>query len=77
MLRDHLHSACGEGQPDVEADELGWVRDALSFNKAMETLRYHTALDDLIHNFSRYHGSLRMRLKKPQATRGKKGTPNR
>jgi hypothetical protein len=53
------------------------VRDALSFSKAMEALRYHTALDDLAHNFSRYHGSLRVRLKKPQPTRGKKGTPKR
>jgi hypothetical protein len=53
------------------------VRDALSFSKAMEALRYHTALDDLIHNFSWYHGSLRARLKKPQPTRGRKGTPRK
>jgi hypothetical protein len=53
------------------------VRDTLSFSKAMEALRYHTALDDLAHNFSRYHGSLRVRLKKPQPTRGKRGTPKR
>ena len=53
------------------------VRDALSFSKEMEALRYHTALDDLTHNFSRYHDSLRIRLRKPQPTRGKKGTPRR
>lgn len=53
------------------------VRDALSFSKAMEALRYHTSLDDLAHNFSRYHDSLRVKLPKPQPTRGKKGTPKR
>jgi hypothetical protein len=53
------------------------VRKALSFSKAMEALRYHTALDDLSYNFSKYHGSLRVRLEKLQPTRGKKGTPRR
>ncbi len=53
------------------------VRDALSFSKAMEALRYHTALDDVAHNFLRHHGSLRVRLGKSQPTRGKKGTPRR
>lgn len=53
------------------------VRKALSFSKSMEELRYHTALDDLAHNFSRYHDSLRVKLAKPQPTRGKKGTPKK
>ncbi len=53
------------------------VRDALSFSKAMVALRRHTALDDLAHNFLRYHGSLRVRLGKLRPTRGKKGTPKR
>nr|WP_276977694.1 hypothetical protein [Ferrimicrobium acidiphilum] len=53
------------------------VRDALSFSKAMDALRYHTALDDLAHNFLRNHGSLRVRLGRPQPTRGRKGTPRR
>ena len=53
------------------------VRDALSFSKAMEDLRHHTALDDSAHNFLRHHDSLRMRLKKLQPTRGKKGTRKR
>lgn len=53
------------------------VRKALSFSKAMEALRYHTALDDLSYNFSKYHRSLRVRLKKPRPTRGKKGTPRK
>ena len=53
------------------------VRDALSFSKAMEDLRLHTALDDSAHNFLRYHDSLRIGLRKPQPTRGKKGTPKR
>lgn len=53
------------------------VRDALSFSKAMEALRYHTALDDLAHNFLRYHGSLRTRLRRPLPTRGRKGTRKR
>jgi IS1 family transposase len=52
------------------------VRKALSFSKSMEELRYHNALDDLAHNFSRYHGSLRVRLDEPQPTRGK-GTPRK
>lgn len=50
------------------------VRDALSFSKTMEELRYHTALDDLAYDFSRYHGSLRVRLKHPRPTRGRNGT---
>lgn len=53
------------------------VREALSFSKAMEALRYHTALDDLVYNFSRNHGSLRVRLRRPQPTRGRKGTPRK
>ena len=53
------------------------VRDALSFSKEMEELRYHTALDDVAHNFLRRHDSLRVRLPRPQPTRGKKGTPRR
>jgi hypothetical protein len=53
------------------------VRKALSFSKSMEELRYHTALDDLAHNFSRCHDSLRVKLPKPQPTRGKEGTPKR
>ena len=53
------------------------VRDALSFSKEMEALRYQTALDDVAHNFLRHHDSLRMRLKKLQPTRGKKGTRKR
>jgi IS1 family transposase len=53
------------------------VRDALSFSKEMEELRYHTALDDVAHNFLRHHDSLRVRLPRPQPTRGKKGTPRR
>lgn len=53
------------------------VREALSFSKKMEALRWHTALDDLSYNFSKYHGSLRSRLRKPRPTRGKKGTPKR
>lgn len=52
------------------------VRDALSFSKAMEALRYHTALDDLAHNLSRYHASLRVRLEEPEPTRGR-GTPKK
>lgn len=52
------------------------VRDALSFSKAMEALRYHTALDDLVHNFSKYHASLRMKLEESQPTRGR-GTPRK
>jgi IS1 family transposase len=52
------------------------VRKALSFSKSMEELRYHTALDDLAQNFSRYHASLRIRLDEPQPTRGK-GTPRK
>ena len=51
--------------------------EALSFSKKMEALRWHTALDDLSYNFSKYHGSLRARLRKPRPTRGKKGTPKR
>lgn len=39
--------------------------------------RYQTALDDVAHNFLRHHDSLRVRLKKPQPTRGKRGTPKR
>lgn len=50
------------------------VRDALSFSKEMEELRYHTALDDLAHNFLRHHDSLKVRLRKPERTRGKNGT---
>jgi hypothetical protein len=53
------------------------VRKALSFSKSMEALRYHTALDDLSYNFSKYHGSLRVRLRKPRPTRGKRGTPRK
>lgn len=53
------------------------VRDTLSFSKAMEALKYHTALDDLNHNFSRYHASLRVRLEHPLPTRGKRGTPKK
>lgn len=52
------------------------VRDALSFSKAMEALRYHTTLDDLAYNFSRHHGSLKVRLEEPQPTRGR-GTPKK
>ena len=50
------------------------VRDALSFSKEMEALRYQTALDDMAHNFLRHHDSLRVRLSKPERTRGKNGT---
>lgn len=50
------------------------VREALSFSKAMEALRWHTALDDLSHNFSREHDSLKVKLREPQSTRGR-GTP--
>jgi hypothetical protein len=32
--------------------------------REMEALRYHTALDDLVHNFSRHHDSLRVGLRK-------------
>lgn len=53
------------------------VREALSFSKAMEALRWHTELDDLAHNFSRHHSSLRIRLDKSQPTRGRKGTMKR
>ena len=53
------------------------VRDALSFSKEMDALRYQTALDDVAHNFLRHHDPLRMRLKKLQPTKGKKGTPKR
>lgn len=53
------------------------VREALSFSKAMEALRWHTELDDLAYNFSRYHDSLKIRLGHPQPTRGRKGTPKR
>lgn len=53
------------------------VRDALSFSKEMEALRYHTALDDISYNFSKYHGSLRVKLDSPQQTRGEKGTPKK
>jgi hypothetical protein len=53
------------------------LRDALSFSKEMEALRHHTALDDLVHNFSRHHDTLRVGLRKLQPTRGKKGTPKR
>jgi len=53
------------------------VREALSFSKKMEALRWHTALDDLTYNLSRYHSSLRVRLKRPQPTRGRKGSPKK
>jgi hypothetical protein len=54
-----------------------FVRDALSFSKKMDALRYHTALDDLSYNFSKYHGSLTVKLDNPQRTRGEEGTPKR
>ncbi len=53
------------------------VREALSFSKAMEALRWHTELDDLAYNFAMHHQSLRVRLDEPQPTRGRKGTPKK
>lgn len=50
------------------------VRKALSFSKDMDELRQQTALDDLVYNFSREHNSLRVGLRRPQPTRGPKGT---
>lgn len=52
------------------------VRDALSFSKTMEALRWQTALDDLAYNFTRYHRSLRVKLEQPEPTRGN-GTPKK
>jgi hypothetical protein len=43
----------------------------------MEMLMHHAALNDLAYNFSREHSSLRVRLQRPEPTRGRKGAPKR
>jgi hypothetical protein len=53
------------------------VRKALSFSKGMEELRQQMSLDDLAYNFSKEHSSLRVRLRRPEPTRGVKGTKKR